>query len=127
MASSYGVLFEIAPEWIRPPATPPDPGYCGDSTRPGVLRGVHESGGGPTTTRLAYVEMLADLTASCAIGFLRRASWFAERGVYVQAVMTDDGSCYVAHAYGPRSASLDYASFGSSPEDRAPMGRLNRL
>jgi hypothetical protein len=44
----------------------------------------------------------------------------------VQAVMTDDGSCYVAHAYGPRSASLDYASFGSSPEDRAPTGRLNR-
>ena len=33
-------------------------------------------------TRLAYAEVLDDLTAACAIAFLRRAvAWFAERGV----------------------------------------------
>jgi transposase InsO family protein len=51
-------------------------------------------------TRLAYAQVLEGLTASCAIGFLRRAlAWFAERGVRVQAVMSDNGSCYVAHSY----------------------------
>ena len=35
-----------------------------------------------------------------AIAFLRRAvSWFAERGVRIDAVMSDKGSCYVARAY----------------------------
>jgi hypothetical protein len=41
-------------------------------------------------SRLAYAEVLDDLTAACAITFLRRAiDWFAERGVRVRAVMTD--------------------------------------
>ena len=51
-------------------------------------------------SRLAYAEVLTDLSAGCAISFLRRAvTWFAERGVRVEAVMSDNGSCYVAHAY----------------------------
>jgi transposase InsO family protein len=51
-------------------------------------------------TRLAYAEVLEGLTASCAIAFLRRAlAWFAERGVRVRALMSDNGSCYVAHSY----------------------------
>src|SRR5438034_9321730 len=50
-------------------------------------------------SRLAYAEVLDDLTASCAVAFLRRAvDWFADRGVRVRAVMTDNGSCYVAHS-----------------------------
>jgi transposase InsO family protein len=51
-------------------------------------------------SRLAYAEVLDGLTASCAVAFLRRAvTWFAERGVRVQAVMSDNGSAYVAHEY----------------------------
>jgi transposase InsO family protein len=51
-------------------------------------------------TRLAYAEVLDGLTAKCALAFLCRAlAWFAERGVQVQAVMSDNGSCYIAHAY----------------------------
>jgi transposase InsO family protein len=51
-------------------------------------------------SRLAYAEVLDDLTASCAVAFLRRAvAWFAERGVRVQAVMSDNGAAYVAHDY----------------------------
>jgi len=51
-------------------------------------------------SRLAYAEVLAGLTARCAVAFLGRAvAWFAERGVKVRAVMTDNGSCYVAHAH----------------------------
>jgi transposase InsO family protein len=51
-------------------------------------------------SRLAYAEVLPTLTAACAIGFLHRGrAWFAERGVQVRAVMSDNGSAYVAHAY----------------------------
>jgi transposase InsO family protein len=51
-------------------------------------------------SRLAYAEVLPALTARCAIDFLRRGvSWFAQRGVKIKAVMSDNGSAYVAHAY----------------------------
>lgn len=51
-------------------------------------------------SRLAYAEILDDLTAACAIGFLRRAvAWYAARGVAVKTVMTDNGACFVAHDY----------------------------
>ena len=51
-------------------------------------------------SRLAYAEVLNGLTARCAIAFLRRAvAWFAAHGVKIRAVMTDNGSCYVAHAH----------------------------
>src|SRR5438105_1548170 len=51
-------------------------------------------------SRLAYAEVLEGLTAACAVAFLGRAvAWFAERGVEVRAVMSDNGSCYVSHAH----------------------------
>jgi transposase InsO family protein len=51
-------------------------------------------------SRLAYAEVLEGLTARCAVAFLKRAvAWFAARGVRIRAVMTDNGSCYVAHAH----------------------------
>jgi transposase InsO family protein len=57
-------------------------------------------------SRLAYAEVLEGLTAECAVTFLRRAvAWFAERGVKIRAVMTDNGSCYTAHAH--RAALLE--------------------
>jgi transposase InsO family protein len=51
-------------------------------------------------SRIAYAEVLDNLTAASAIAFLRRGiAWFADRGVRVQAVMSDNGACYIAHAY----------------------------
>jgi len=51
-------------------------------------------------SRLAYAEVLGGLTARCAIAFLGRAvAWFAEHGIKIRAVMTDNGSCYKAHAH----------------------------
>jgi transposase InsO family protein len=46
-------------------------------------------------TRLAYVEVLPDERADSATAFLRRAvRWFSARGVHVERVMSDNGSCY---------------------------------
>jgi NAD(P)-dependent dehydrogenase (short-subunit alcohol dehydrogenase family) len=51
-------------------------------------------------TRLAYVEVLPDQTAPTAVGFLRRAiAWFAEQGITVREVMTDNGSAYKSFAW----------------------------
>jgi transposase InsO family protein len=53
-------------------------------------------------TRLAYVEVLSDEKAKTAVGFLRRAVAFYRRhGVYVEAVMTDNGGAYrsALHAF----------------------------
>lgn len=46
-------------------------------------------------TRLAYVEVLEDEKGVTTVGFLRRAlAWFADRGVAVARVMTDNGANY---------------------------------
>ncbi len=51
-------------------------------------------------TRLAYVEVLEDEKAVTAAGFTQRAiAWFASHGIIVQAVMTDNGSCYRSYLY----------------------------
>ena len=58
-------------------------------------------------TRLAYAEVLPTLTGRDAVTFLRRAvRWFAERGVAIKAVMSDNGSAYVAHAHRGALAEL---------------------
>jgi transposase InsO family protein len=51
-------------------------------------------------SRLAYAQVLPALSASCAIAFLRRAvAWFQQRGVHIKAVMSDNGSAYIAYTY----------------------------
>jgi transposase InsO family protein len=51
-------------------------------------------------TRLAYVEVLGDEKGTSAAAFLRRAlAWYAERGIRVRRVMTDNGSCYVSKIF----------------------------
>jgi transposase InsO family protein len=50
-------------------------------------------------SRVAYSEVLADEKAVTAIGFYQRAhAWFAELGVTIECVQTDNGPCYMAHA-----------------------------
>ena len=51
-------------------------------------------------SRLAYVEVLSNQTAVTTVGFLTRAiAWFAERGVQVKEVMTDNGSPYISQLW----------------------------
>jgi transposase InsO family protein len=51
-------------------------------------------------SRLAYSEQLLDERKQTAADFWRRANaFFAEAGITVTAVMTDNGSCYRSHAF----------------------------
>ena len=79
-------------------------------------------------TRLAYAEVLDGLTAACAIGFLRRAvAWFAERGVRVRAVMSDNGSCYKADAYALALRQLGLKHLRIRPGRPRTNGKAERL
>ena len=79
-------------------------------------------------SRLAYAEVLDGLTASHSIAFLRRAvAWFAQRGVRVQAVMTDNGSCYVAHAYRAALAELELRHLRIKPRRPRTNGKAERF
>jgi transposase InsO family protein len=62
-------------------------------------------------TRLAYVEVLEDEKATTAAGFLRRAvAHFRAYGIHVEAVMTDNGSCYrgVIHALACKALAIKH-------------------
>jgi len=51
-------------------------------------------------TRLAYAECHDDETAATAVAVLYRAvAWFAERGVTVERVLSDNGSAYRSHLW----------------------------
>jgi transposase len=67
-------------------------------------------------TRLAYVEVLPDERAASAAAFLERAvAWFAERGVQVERVMSDNGSCYVSREHARACAALGVRHLRTRP------------
>jgi transposase InsO family protein len=79
-------------------------------------------------SRLAYAELLDDLTAACAVAFLRRAvAWFAERGVSVRAVMSDNGSCFIAHDYAAALRELGLRHLRIRPYRPRTNGKAERL
>ena len=79
-------------------------------------------------SRLAYAEVLPTLTAACAVAFLRRAvAWFAERGVRVSAVMSDNGSAYVAHSYRQALAELGLRHLRIRPYRPRTNGKAERF
>ena len=79
-------------------------------------------------SRMAYVEVLDDLTARCAVAFLRRAvGWFAERGVHVRAVMSDNGSCYIAHEYADALNELGLRHLRIKPGRPRTNGKAERF
>ena len=79
-------------------------------------------------SRLAYAEVLDGLTASCAAAFLRRAiAWFAERGVTVKAVMSDNGACYIAGEYADTLAELGLRHLRIRPGRPRTNGKAERF
>jgi transposase InsO family protein len=79
-------------------------------------------------SRLAYAEVLEGLTARCAVAFLRRAvAWFAERGVKIRAVMTDNGSCYVSHAHKAALGELGLRHLRIKPYRPRTNGKAERF
>jgi transposase InsO family protein len=79
-------------------------------------------------SRLAYAEVLEGLSAECAVAFLRRAvAWFAERGVKIRAVMTDNGSSYVSHAHRDALRELGMRHLRIKPYRPRTNGKAERF
>jgi transposase InsO family protein len=96
--------------------------------RGGVTRFEHVHVMVDDHSRLAYAEVLPTLTAGCAVAFLRRAvAWFAERGVRVSAVMSDNGSAYVAHSYRLALAELGLRHLRIRPYRPRTNGKAERF
>jgi transposase len=58
-------------------------------------------------SRLAYAEICADEKSATAVDVLHRAvAWFAERGVTVERVLSDNGSCYRSFAWRDSCAAM---------------------
>jgi len=79
-------------------------------------------------TRLAYVEVLPDERGETAAEFLRRAiAWFATRGVRVERVMSDNGSCYRSAVHSAACRELDLRHLFTRPYRPRTNGKAERF
>jgi transposase InsO family protein len=79
-------------------------------------------------SRLAYAEVLANQTAITTVGFLRRAvAWFAEHGVTVQEVMTDNGSPYRSKLWAAELARRGLVHIRTRPYRPRTNGKAERF
>ena len=79
-------------------------------------------------SRVAYAEVHDDEKAVTAAGVLYRAvAWFAERGVTVERVMSDNGSAYVSHLWRDSCADLGITHKRTRPRRPQTNGKIERL
>jgi transposase InsO family protein len=79
-------------------------------------------------TRLAYVETLPNEQAATATGFLQRAAaWFAEHGIQIETVMTDNGSAYVSRLWADTLAANGIKHIRTRPRRPQTNGKVERF
>lgn len=79
-------------------------------------------------SRIAYAEIHIDEKANTAIGVLRNAvAWFAERGVGVERVLSDNGPAYKSHAWQGACADLGIAPKRTRPYRPQTNGKIERF
>jgi transposase InsO family protein len=79
-------------------------------------------------SRLAYVEVLGDEKGATTVGFLRRAlAWFADYGVRVRRVMTDNGANYKSLVFRGAVAQLRLKHIRTKPYTPRTNGKAERF
>ena len=79
-------------------------------------------------SRLAYLEILPNERALTCVAFLERAiSWFAEHGVTVERVMTDNGVGYTSHAHADAISQLGLKHVRTRPYRPRTNGKAERF
>jgi transposase len=80
------------------------------------------------TSRLAYVEVLPNQTAKVTVAFLDRAiAWFADHGVVVKELLTDNGSAYVSVAWGDYCHTHKLVHIKTKPYRPRTNGKAERF
>jgi transposase InsO family protein len=79
-------------------------------------------------TRLVYSEILTDQRKDTAAAFwLRAHAWFADAGITVKAVMTDNGSCYRSTTFHEALGPLKHRRTRPyRPQTNGKVERFNR-
>jgi transposase InsO family protein len=79
-------------------------------------------------TRLGYSEILPNERKESAVGFLERAlGWFAQQGVTVERVMTDNGSAYLSGAFRAAVAAAGLKHKRTRPYTPRTNGKAERF
>jgi transposase InsO family protein len=79
-------------------------------------------------SRLAYAEVLPNERSPSSTSFLRRSvAWFQSRGVSVQAVMSDNGPCYVSHRFKATCQKLRLRHLRTRPYRPRTNGKAERF
>lgn len=79
-------------------------------------------------SRVAYAEICTDEKAATAVGVLRRAvAWFADHGVTVEKVLSDNGSAYRSHTWRDACAELGIAPRRTRPYRPQTNGKIERF
>jgi transposase InsO family protein len=79
-------------------------------------------------TRLAYVEVVAAQRGEACAGFLDRAcTWFADLGVRIRRVMTDNGAGYLSNAFAAILARRRLRHIRTRPYTPRTNGKAERF
>lgn len=79
-------------------------------------------------SRVAYVEILPDERGETAAAFFRRAvAWYAMRGVKVERVLTDNGTCYRSHLFADACRAGSIRHMRTRPYTPKTNGKAERL
>jgi transposase InsO family protein len=79
-------------------------------------------------SRVAYVEARDDETKETATAVLRNAvAWFADRGVIVQRVLSDNGSCYRSNLWAQTCVDLGIVPKKTGPYRPQTTGKIERF
>lgn len=79
-------------------------------------------------SRLAYTEVLPDETKQSATAFLLRAvAWFAEHGITVERVMSDNGSAYRSKLWRRACQALELRHIRTRPYTPKTNGKAERF
>ena len=79
-------------------------------------------------SRLAYAELLASESPTNCVSFLRRAvAWYAQRGITVERVLTDNGNGYRSRLWAEACAELKIARRYTRPRRPETNGKAEAL
>jgi transposase InsO family protein len=79
-------------------------------------------------SRLAYAELLASESPADCVAFLRRAvGWYAERGIAIERVLSDNGNGYRSRAWAAACAELGVARRHTRPRRPQTNGKAEAL
>jgi transposase InsO family protein len=79
-------------------------------------------------SRLAYAEIHDDETAATAIAFWHRAvTWYAARGITIERVLSDNGSCYRSRAWRQTCTDLGIKTKYTRPYRPQTNGKIERF